>query len=206
MEAVEVQTAADEELVQRFLGGETRAFEVLVTRHQNRVFGMCVRLLGTRSQAEEAAQEVFVKVYRNLARFRGDSRFTTWLYRVTINHCRNVQAYRARRHEKRHESIDAQVEGPDGPRPKRQLADDQPSAQDKMEGAERSRMLHEELTRLEDFQREVLVLRDVEDLSYEEIGGLLDLAPGTVKSRIHRARSELKGRILRRMKREGKDL
>lgn len=206
MHARELRMLEDGDLVARFQQGEARAVEVLVARHSDRVYGICLRLLGSPTRAEEAAQEVFVKVYRNLGRFRGDSRFTTWLYRIAVNHCRNVQAYRARRHEKRHDSLDAQVEGPDGPMPRRQIADDAPLVDEEMEREERRRFLFEELARLEPFQREVLVLRDVEGLGYEEIGTALEVAPGTVKSRIHRARKELKGRMLRRLKREKKEL
>ncbi len=190
----------DTELVQRFLDGSAAAFEALVVRHQNRVFGLCMRLLGSRTYAEEAAQEVFVKVYRNLARFRGESKFTTWLYRVTLNHCRNVQAYRARRHEKRHDSLDAEREGENGPRPKRELPSGDATAEEQLLAGERLRFLRDEMSRLDPIWQEILLLRDVEGLSYEEIGGALELAAGTVKSRIHRARGELRKRLVVRLR------
>jgi RNA polymerase sigma-70 factor, ECF subfamily len=190
----------DDQLVGLFLEGERRAFEALVLRHQNRVFGFCVRLLGNKSLAEEAAQEVLVKVFKNLHRFRGDSKFTTWLYRVTLNHCRNVQAYRARRHEKRHDSLDATKEDEEGSTRKRELADSRPGAEHQLLKGEQLRLLQEELSKLDPIWKEILLLRDVEGLSYEEIGQMLELAAGTVKSRIHRARGELKGRMKRRMK------
>jgi RNA polymerase sigma-70 factor (ECF subfamily) len=193
----------DAELVEAFLGGEGAAFEALVLRHQDRVFSLCVRLLGNRSLGEEAAQEVFVKVYRNLARFRGDSRFSTWLWRVAINHCRNVQAFRARRFALRHDSLDAEIESEDGPGPKRELAADDVSAEDRMLTQERLRLVQQELARLDPLWKEVLLLRDVEGLSYEEIGAALELAPGTVKSRIHRARGELQARLSRRLRDDG---
>ena len=195
----ELQSATDSELVEAHLGGDRRAFEVLVTRHQDRVYRLCLRTVHDPTRAEEAAQEVFVKVYRHLAKFRGDSKFTTWLYRVALNHCRNVQAYRARRHEKRHDSLDAEIEGEDGSY-KRQLADDRPDAEANLLTSERLTIMKEELARLDPIWKEILVLRDVEGLSYEEIGQTLELAPGTVKSRIHRARGELKVRLRRRLK------
>jgi RNA polymerase sigma-70 factor (ECF subfamily) len=198
--AQKLQSAPDSELVASFLEGDRTAFEALVVRHKNRVFGFCMRLLGSRTYAEEAAQEVFVKVYRNLARFRGDSKFTTWLYRVTLNHCRNVQAYRARRHEKRHESLDARSEDEDGLGPKRELPDGGPTAEDNLLAGERLRFLREEMARLDPMWQEILLLRDVEGLSYEEIGTALELAAGTVKSRIHRARGELRTRLTRRLR------
>ena len=195
-----LQELPDDELVGVFLEGDRRAFEALVLRHQNRVFGFCMRLLGSRSLAEEAAQDVLVKVFKNLHRFRGESKFTTWLYRVTLNHCRNVQAYRARRHEKRHDSLDATREDEEGSTRKRELADTRPGAEHELLKSEQLRLLQQELSRLDPIWREILLLRDVEGLAYEEIGQMLELAAGTVKSRIHRARGELKARMKRRMK------
>jgi len=203
---VALQELPDNELVAEFLDGDRRAFEALVLRHQNRVFGFCVRLLGSRSLAEEAAQEVLVKVYKNLDRFRGESKFTTWLYRVTLNHCRNVQAYRARRHEKRHDSLDATTEDEEGSTRKRELADSRPDAEDELLKGEQLKMLREELRKLDPIWKEILVLRDVEGLAYEEIGQMLELAAGTVKSRIHRARTELKARMKRRLKGDARAL
>lgn len=203
----EVQEAAsagsvDKELVRRFVDGDRQAFEELVVRHQNRVYGFCLRLLGSPSLAEEAAQEVLVKVFKYLPRFRGESKFTTWLYRVTLNHCRNVQAYRGRRHEKRHDSLDAESTDDEGSTRRRELADDAPDAEDDLLLAERLRIMKEELAKLDPIWKEILLLRDVEGQSYEEIGQALDLPPGTVKSRIHRARGELKTRLTRRIKTE----
>ncbi len=206
MEAKEVPTSrrSDGELVRQFLGGDRGAFELLALRHQNRIFGFCVRLLGSRSLAEEAAQEVLVKVFKNLHRFRGDSKFTTWLYRVTLNHCRNVQAYRARRHEKRHDSLDATREDDDGPGRKRELRDHEPGAEALLIHGEKLAMLQAELAQLDPIWKEILLLRDVEGFSYDEVGQMLDLAPGTVKSRIHRARAELRVRMQRRLKGEAR--
>lgn len=194
-----LRSTSDEELVRQFLAGQRQAFETLVVRHQDRVYGLCVRLIGTPSLAEEAAQDIFVRVYRSLDSFRGDSRFTTWLYRVTINHCRNVAAYRNRRQERRHESLDQAREDDDGAGPARELPDDEPLAEDRLLTRERLEVLAEELARLDPLWREILVLRDVEGLSYEEIGHLLDVPPGTVKSRLHRARADLLVRLDRRM-------
>jgi RNA polymerase sigma-70 factor (ECF subfamily) len=199
VDAAGLRAASDEELVRRFLAGQRVAFEALVKRHQDRVFGLCVRLLGSSSLAEEAAQDVFVRVYRSLDAFRGDSRFSTWLYRVTLNHCRNVHAYRARRMEQRHDSLDAEVEDEDGAGRKRELADPGHGAEERLLTEERLKVLSDELARLDPLWREILVLRDVEGLSYEEIGTLLDIPPGTVKSRIHRARGDLLAKLERRM-------
>ncbi len=198
MAVTDYRSLPDDELVSAFQRGERVAFEVLVRRHHDRVFGICVRMLGSPQWAEEAAQEVFVRVFRSLHRFRGESRFTTWLYQVAINHCRNVQAFRGRRQERRHDSLDAEREDEDGSTHKRQLADDRPDAEAELLLHQRLELVQEELARLDPLWKEILVLRDVEGLSYEEIGQTLELSPGTVKSRIFRARAQLRERIERR--------
>ena len=191
---------SDGELIRAYQ--ETRdqqLFAQLVTRHQNRVFSMCVRLLGSASLAEEVAQDVFVAVYRNLDRFRGDSKFTTWLYRVVVNHCKNKQAYRARRHEKKHESIDKPHETEGGGEVQRQLPSHNPSPEKELVAKQRRELLEQGLTRLKEEHRAVIVMYDLNGMAYDEIAEVLEVKEGTVKSRLHRARSELKnvvGRLL----------
>ncbi len=185
---------ADEELVRLFTAGEPAAYEALVRRHQDRVFSMCVRLLGDRAVAEEVAQDVFINMHRNLHRFRGDSRFTTWLHRVVVNHCKNKMMYQGRRHQHRHDSIDLGI-GPDGETMRRELPDKSQGAEERMVNQELYAALEEGISALPEDQRAIVLLRDVEGLSYDEIGATLDLAEGTVKSRLHRARLELKGRL-----------
>ena len=188
----------DLELVERFLAGDRGAFEQIVLRHQDRVVRLCFRFLDSHQRAEEAAQEVFVKVFRNLDRFRGDSQFSTWLYRVTINHCRNVHAHRSRRRERDHDSLDAAPVREDGTQRATELSDSAPTAEDELLAEERLQQLREELEMLDPLWREILILRDVEGFSYEETAAALSLAAGTVKSRIHRARTELRRRMLKR--------
>jgi RNA polymerase sigma-70 factor (ECF subfamily) len=185
-------------LVERFLAGDRGAFEQIVLRHQDRVVRLCFRLLDSHQRAEEAAQEVFVKVFGNLDRFRGDSQFSTWLYRVTINHCRNIHAHRSRRRERDHISLDRGSVREDGTHRVTELSDSAPTAEDELLAEERLRQLREELEMLDPLWREILILRDVEGFSYEETAAALSLAAGTVKSRIHRARTELRRRMLKR--------
>jgi len=192
----------DAELVARFLGGDRSAFEQIVLRHQNRIFGLCFRLLDSRQFAEDAAQEIFVKIFKNMHRFRGDSKLSTWMYRVTLNHCRNLHAYRSRRRERDHLSIDAGGANEEGTHRAPELSDPAAGAEEELLAEERRRQLREELDMLEPLWREILILRDVEGLSYGETAEALNVAPGTVKSRIHRARCELRRRMLRRMKLE----
>ncbi len=201
---VDDRRQSDEELIRAYLESrDQRLFAQLVTRHQNRVYSMCVRLLGSTSLAEEVAQDVFVAVYRNLDRFRGDSKFSTWLYRVVVNHCKNKQAYRARRHEKKHESIDKAHETEGGGEVRRELPSHNPSPEKELVGKQRRELLEQGLTQLKEEHRAVIVMYDLNGLAYDEIAEVLEVKEGTVKSRLHRARSELKnvvGRMLIRRK------
>ncbi|MCB9760069.1 MAG: sigma-70 family RNA polymerase sigma factor [Alphaproteobacteria bacterium] len=192
-----VMGPTDEELVRRFKDGDRDAYGELVRRYQNRVFSLCLRWLGDRTVAEEVAQDVFIAAFKALGRFRGDARFSTWIFRISVNHCKNRKLYRGRRKLHRHESLEGDREDPDAP--KRQLADEGPSPDVGVHQTEAERILHEALDALDEDQRQIIVLRDIDDLSYEEIAELLDVPRGTVKSRLHRARHELarklKGRI-----------
>lgn len=193
------QALGDPELVHQFLAGDRGAFEELMLRHQGRVYAFCYRYFGAQEPAEEAAQEVWVKIFRYLDKFRGDSKFTTWMYRVALNHCRNLSSYEGRRGKGKHDSLDAERDDGEGGAVRRQLPDSGPGADEMLVADERRRMMHEELALLDPLWREVLLLRDVEGLSYDEVADALEVAAGTVKSRIHRARTELKTRITRRM-------
>ncbi len=193
------QALGDPELVRQFLAGDRGAFEELMLRHQGRVYAFCYRYFGAQEPAEEAAQEVWVKIFRYLDKFRGDSKFTTWMYRVALNHCRNLSSYEGRRGKGKHDSLDAERDDGEGGAMRRQLPDSGPGADEMLVADERRKIMHEELALLDPLWREVLLLRDVEGMSYDEVADALEVAPGTVKSRIHRARTELKTRITRRM-------
>ena len=181
----------DNDLVRRFKSGDRSAFGEIVLRYQHRVFTLCVRWLGDRAVAEEVAQDVFLNLFRGLAEFRGESSLSTYIFRVAVNHCKNKRLYQHRRAHDRHESIDANPgNDPDLPPPK-QLADQGPGTDRSVHRSEAERILEQALGRLDDSQRAILLLRDVEDLPYEEIADILALPKGTVKSRLHRARAEL---------------
>jgi RNA polymerase sigma-70 factor (ECF subfamily) len=184
-----VRRTSDEELVRRFKEGDRAAYSELVVRYQNRVFGMCLRWMGNRAVAEEVAQDVFLALYKALSRFRGDAQLSTWVYRVTVNHCKNRDLYRRRRAHGRHESFDGAPDDADVPT--KQYADDGAHADAQTHQTEASELLQDALAALDEDQRQIIVLRDIEDLSYEEIADILELPKGTVKSRLHRARHEL---------------
>lgn len=186
----------DEELVRRFQGGDKAAFSDILQRYQDRVYTLSLRWMGEQEVAEEVAQDVFVALFRSLDRFRGESRLSTWIFRVTVNHCKNRRLYRRRRKVDQHEPLEGLR--PDDDAPVRQLPDDGPGTDTRVHRSEAGRLLQDALERLDESHRTILVLRDVEDLPYEEIAEILDLPRGTVKSRLHRARAEL-ARVLSRV-------
>ncbi len=194
-----VARAADEDLIARFKLGERAAYAELVTRYQDQVYGMCCRWLGNPEQAQDTAQDVFVAVFRALPEFRGEARFSTWIYRVVVNHCKNRKLYRQRRAWGRHDGIDV---APSEDKPVLQVASDTPGTERGAEQSELSAAVHAALARLDEDQRSIILLRDVDDLDYEEIAEILDVPRGTVKSRLHRARAELAKAIERVHRRE----
>lgn len=185
----------DEELVRRFQDGDRAAYSDIVRRYQDRVFTLSLRWMGDRQVAEEVAQDVFIALYRSLDRFRGEARLSTWIFRVTVNHCKNRRLYRRRRKMEQHEPLEGTRADEDGP--VRQIPGDGPGTDSQVHRSEAGRILQEALDRLDESYRTILVLRDVEDLPYEEIAQILELPRGTVKSRLHRARAEL-ARVLSR--------
>ena len=158
---------------------------------------MCLRWMGDRQIAAEVAQDVFLALFKALSGFRGDARLSTWIYRVTVNHCKNRDLYRRRRGHGRHESVDGSTADDDAP--VKQFASDGPETDAHARQMEARDALQAGLDALDEEQRRIIVLRDIEDLSYEEIAGILDLPKGTVKSRLHRARNELARRLGRRL-------
>ena len=189
----------DEELVRRVQQGDASAFGDLVERYQDRIYTVCLRQLGERPLAEEVAQDVFLSAYRAMGNFRGDAKLSTWLFRIAINQCKNKRLYNRRRAHGRHEPLDGD---PDPDRPARQLAHPQRGPDAGVHRSEAERLLAEALQDLEPDYRIIIVLRDIEDLAYDDIAESLGIARGTVKSRLHRARSQLARLLSRNLKRE----
>lgn len=172
-------------LVARLRQGDRRAFEELVITYQHRVFGVALRMLGTRAEAEEIAQETFLRAHRSLPEFRGEARLHTWLYAIASRLCLNRLASPDRRLVRGDDEALAAA------------ASDEPSAAARLERSERDAAVREAIAALPEERRIVVVLRDLEGLSYEEIGEVLALEPGTVRSRLHRARLDLKAKLER---------
>lgn len=181
-------------VIEAFRAGDSGAFDLLVTRHQRRVFRLALRLLGDREAAQDAAQEAFVKAWRALPRFEGKARFTTWLTRITINQCRNELRKRGTVKHTRPLSLDAQVPGTDVSRVDT-LPSLDPDAVSSLAGEELRAVFEAVLADLDPEVREVLLLKEVEDMSYESMAEVLDVPTGTVRSRLHRARAELRRRM-----------
>ena len=181
---------SDAELVERFQEGDRTAFSEIVRRYQDRVFTQALRWMRDRQVAEEVAQDVFLALFRSLERFRGDSQLSTWVYRVVVNHCKNRTLYRERRKMDQHEALEGRgAEDPE--RPVRQLPAIGPGTDAAVHRHEAHELVWNGLARLDEGARAIIVLRDVQDLSYDEVGEILGLPRGTVKSRLHRARSQL---------------
>jgi RNA polymerase sigma-70 factor (ECF subfamily) len=191
---------ADLVLVDRCRRGEPEAFARLVALHEGMVFNLAARLLGEVEEARDVAQNVFLHVYRKLGQFRGHSALKTWIYRITVNQCHNRRRWWQSRHREKEEPLDEVAAGPQAGR----LADRRPQASpfDQTRRRERARRVQEGLLKLSFQHRSVLVLREIEGLSCEEIAETLGVAGGTVKSRLSRAREALR-RQLGDMLREG---
>lgn len=169
-------------LVERAQTGDRQAFGQLVERYQDRVFNALVGLLGCREEARDAAQDAFVQAWRKLDAFRGEAKFYTWLYRIAMN-----QGLSRRRRKRPVASLDQQKEAV-GAEP----VDPAGEPTDTLAAAENVAQVRAALAELADDHRQILVLREIEGLAYEDIAETLELPVGTVRSRLFRARSQLK--------------
>lgn len=176
----------DIDLVRQARSGRREAYAGLVRRHHVEVLRLCASLLADASQVEDAAQEVFLKAYRALGRFRGGSSFSTWLYRIATNHCLDVLRRESRN---RAESWDELVER-EGERLHRLLGPSRPES-----ALEASDLVRRVLAQLSPEYRAVLILRETQGLSYQEIARALDCSLDSVKARLRRARQELEEKL-----------
>ena len=184
----------DLDALHAFRAGVDGAFDLLVQRHHARVVRLAVRVLGERDVALDVAQEVFVKAWRALPRFEGNSRFLTWLTRIAINQCRNELRKRGTVKHTQPVSLHDPVPGTEQTRDQ-MLPAATPEPRAMLERNETRQALRDAMAALSPEAREVLVLKEVEALSYEGIAEILTVPVGTVRSRLHRARSELRERI-----------
>jgi RNA polymerase sigma-70 factor (ECF subfamily) len=169
----------------RLRAGDPRAFEQLVTTHQHRVFGVALRMLDSAAEAEEVAQETFLRAHASLADFRGESKLSTWLYAIVSRLCLNRLA-----------AADRRVARP-GDEALLRVADGGAGPEASAERGELEAALHRAIADLPEDRRVVVVLRDLEGLAYEEIARVLGIELGTVRSRLHRARMDLRDKMER---------
>ncbi len=189
-------TDDDRPLLERAQAGDNMAFEALVRRYERWVFTLALRMVGDRQEAEDLSQEIFLKAYRGLRGFRGASRFSTWLYAIASHHCLNHLASSDARLRRRVWDPEPTGNcGGDAPSVLDRLPDKAPGPDALLEGRDLRRALQNGLAHLSKKHRLIVILRDVQGLPYEEIAATLGLELGTVRSRLHRARMDLKTQL-----------
>ncbi len=182
----------EQKLIERIAQRDERAFSELVRLYQRRVFALVFRMLQNRAEAEELSQDVFVQVFKAIGTFRGDSKLSTWIYRIAINLCKNRVKYLKVRHSDEQDAVEDIAERVPLAEARNANVGQVDRPDDMMAGKQVEYIVQRAIAQLEPGFRECLVLRDVEELSYEEIEQITGLAAGTVKSRIFRARQMLR--------------
>jgi RNA polymerase sigma-70 factor (ECF subfamily) len=180
------------ELVRALQAEKQAAFDTLVLRYKDRIFNLCYRLLGDYHEADDTAQDVFIKVYRHIKGFRFESAFSTWLYQVAINTCKNKLTSSEFQNREKMVRLHNPSQGDDD---FKDIEDKNISPLAVLEKRERTLLIHKAIQALPNEQKEVIVLRDIQGLSYEEIALATGQKSGTVKSRIARARLALRQQL-----------
>jgi len=193
------ETVADSDdmaLVRELTEGSEQAYEALLLRFQQPVYNLALRLLNDPSDASDVVQEVFLKVFRNVGHFRGQSSLKTWIFRIAINEAHNQRRWFFRH---RHKEVGMEEEQEDARSRAEVLADSGQSPFDYVFDQEKQVMIEDALSRINPTFRAAVVLRDITDLSYEEIAEILQVSLGTVKSRILRGREALRHELEERL-------
>jgi len=177
----------EKRIIDSVLAGNTEAFEILVLENQTQVYNLALRMVSNEQDAYDISQEAFIKAFRSLDSFRGDSKFSVWLYRLTSNLCLDFL-----RSKKRNNVVSLTAYSPDEDEcAELEIPDERFSPENELEKKELKTAVNSALSKLPEDQREILLLRELHGLSYDEIAEELSLEPGTVKSRIFRARKRL---------------
>lgn len=184
----------DYSLIRTFHAGDKTAFDIIVLKHKDRVFNLCLRFLGNYHEAEDTAQDVFVKAYGSLKSFRFESSFFTWLYRIAVNTCKNKIKSREYRFKKMNAGMDNPEESP-GLYGAERLDDPVSNPALDLEKKETMKALQCAIDSLPPDQKSVVILRDIQGLSYEEMAEITGFKLGTLKSRLSRARNALKEKL-----------
>ena len=175
------EAISDAECVRRLQRGETDAFETLIRRHQKTIFNLVYRMLGDYDEAAEISQEAFLSAYRAIGSFRGESNFSTWLYRIALNH---ATTRRKSLNTRQQRNVSIETTEP--------VIDPHPGPAETMEKKELRERVQLALNSLEPDDAAVILLRDLQDVPYDEVARVLEIPVGTVKSRLYRARQALK--------------
>lgn len=177
-------------MIARCKKGDREAFNKLMETYHKQVFNISYGMLSDYEDASDAAQEVFVKVWRSIAGFKGEASFTTWLYRICANVCNDILRKRQRR------GMTVSLDADDGDKnPASELPSEAPTPEESLEADERQRLVRAAIDSLSDEFRTVIVLSDLQQLSYEEVANVLKIPTGTVKSRLNRARNALRKKL-----------
>ena len=174
------------EIVIKVRSGDANAFEALVLEHEKKVYNLALRMVGNEEDARDMAQEAFIRAFSSLDSFRGDSKFSVWLYRLTSNVCIDLLRSRGRR-----QTVSLTIDDDESDAAELEIPDDRFSPERAFERAETRENVKRGLDTLSPEYRQILLLREISGLTYEEIGKALGLEEGTVKSRIFRARKKL---------------
>jgi len=184
-ESMVSESISDADCVRRIIQrGETDAFEILVRRHEKTIFNLVYRMLGDYDDAAEVSQEVFLSAYRAIGQFRGDANFSTWLYRIALNHATTRRRSMSSRQQKTVPIDDMEP-----------LSDPELGPAETLERKEIRERVQLALNKLEPDDATMILLRDLQDISYDEVARVLEIPVGTVKSRLHRARQALKTQL-----------
>lgn len=180
-------------LVKRAKKGNISAFEELIIEHESKVYNIAYRILNNEEDAKDLSQEVFIKAFNSLHKFREDSSFSTWLYRIAMNTC--IDELRKRKGRESY-SIDRDIQTDEGTIP-REFQDKQLNPEEELMNKELSSQIQWALNHLSETYKEVIILRDFQGFDYKQISQILGCSLGTVKSRISRARTELKNVLIK---------
>lgn len=179
-------------VIRAVLNGDINAFETLVKEYEKNVYNLALRMTGNSEDAADMSQEAFIKAYNSLSSFRGDSKFSVWLYRIVSNVCLDYLRSRTRK-----PTVSLSTENDDGDEVELDIADETQSPELLLDRSLTRDAVRRGLASLPPDHREILLLREIQGLSYEEIAAALDLEAGTVKSRIFRARKKLSSFLIK---------
>ncbi|MBK8171508.1 MAG: sigma-70 family RNA polymerase sigma factor [Sandaracinaceae bacterium] len=185
----------EEKLVERLRKRDEAAFTELMELYQVKVFHLLFRMLGDKEEARDVAQDVFYTVFKSIDSFRGDSKLSTWIYRVATNHCKNRIKYLGRRARGQKQEFNELSEQDSVESATMQTSSKIDRPDQVAEGKETESIVQRALSSLDEEHRTLVVMRDIEGMSYEEIQSITGLPEGTVKSRLHRARLALKEHV-----------